>query len=172
MSMQPTLYLMLGYPGAGKTATAKVLRKLTGAQHIWADHERRKKLDPPSYSESENEALYQSLNKQAIDLLSSGTSVVYDTAFNHYSDRQKLRTLAKQAGATTKLLWLQVPKETARVRAVEAKEPSHNRRLGNMSHEDFERLSTKLELPHDDEEPVCLDGTKITAEYVAYKLGL
>ncbi|MCA9344723.1 AAA family ATPase, partial [Candidatus Saccharibacteria bacterium] len=89
---KPNLYLMLGYPGAGKTTAAKIISELTGAVHIWADHERRQMHDSDNYVQVERTAefnikLYDSLNKRSVELLKQGKSVVYDAAFNHLKDR-------------------------------------------------------------------------------------
>ena len=75
---------MLGYPGAGKTTAAKVIHSLTGATHLWADHERRKLFATPNYSHAENIELYDKLNKTAAELLQQGKSVIFDTNFNFF----------------------------------------------------------------------------------------
>ena len=31
---KPTLFMMFGYPGAGKTTTAEIINELTGAEHL------------------------------------------------------------------------------------------------------------------------------------------
>lgn len=169
---RPTLYLMLGYPGAGKTTTAKVLSELTGAVHVWADHERRTLFGTPTYDQAENDQLYSALNQEAIDTLRGGTSVVFDTGFNERADRDHLRTLAQNVGASSLILWVSVPSELARERATADAHLQHSRALGDMSNADFERLKAKLEPPAPDEPYVQLDGTRISAEYLSEKLRL
>src|SRR5436853_7687938 len=73
---QPTLYLMLGYPGAGKTTAAKLIHELNGAVHLWGDHERRLNYPEPTYSHEETRALYDDLNYRAEQLLADGQSVI------------------------------------------------------------------------------------------------
>ena len=135
---------MLGYPGAGKTTTAKIIHKLTGATHLWADHERRKLFRSPSYSHQENVKLYAQLNQKTAQLLSRGDSVIFDTNFNFYKDRQKLRLLAADHGAKTILLWVTTPKDIARARATNNAHSQATRLLGNMPIEAFERMSSNL----------------------------
>jgi len=165
--MTPTLYLMLGYPGAGKTTAAKLIAKQRHSLHIWADDHRRTHYPEPHYSEEENQKLYLKLNSQAETALKSGQSVVYDTAFNHYADRKKLRSIAKEAGADTIIIWVQTPREVARQRALNADQHPATRLLGSMSEAIFGRLSDKLEKPHDNEKAITFDGTQLTEEYVS-----
>ncbi len=160
----PTLYLMMGYPGAGKTTTARLLHDLTGAEHLWADEVRKRHNPTPSHSSQESQRLYDHLNQRTQELLLQGKSVIFDTNFNYYKDRQKLRAIAKQANATTVLLWVQTPKELAKQRAT-ASEPKHQSRvLGNMSEETFERLTDHLEPPQANEQPVIIDGSHVTRQ--------
>lgn len=161
-----TLYLMVGIPGAGKTTASKIIADITGATHIWADHERRLMWPEPSYTPEENDTLYIRLNTKAEALLRSGHSVVYDTAFNHYHDRQKLRDLAKRNDTDVVVIWIQAPKDIAKLRAQNVHEHNHTRVLGNMTDEHFGALSNKLEEPHDNEPTIILDGTKLSREYV------
>lgn len=163
---------MLGYPGAGKTTAAKVLAELTGATHLWADQERRAMFGEPSYSDDENKALYDHMNEEALTLLAHGKSVVFDTSFNHFDDRQRLRGIADGADADVVLIWVTVDEATARARATQNAHLQTTRALGDMTSDDFDRLRDKLEPPKADEPYITLDGTMITAEYLKTQLGL
>lgn len=172
MQNRPTLYLMLGYPGAGKTTAARVICQLTGAVHLWADGERRERYGTPTYSDQENKVLYDHMNYETAELLQAGQSVVFDTGFNKQTDRDHLRNVATAHGAKTILVWVTVDPETARARATQDAHLQDTRALGDMSTEDFERLRGKLEPPAAHEPHVELDGTRITPEYVKNQLGL
>ena len=161
---------MLGYPGAGKTTTAKIIHSLTGAAHVWADHERRQKFDTPTYTHQENLNLYTQLNQQVDQLLASGNSVIFDTNFNFYKDRAHLRGIAARHHAKTIVVWVTTPKEIARARATDNAHLQTTRVLGNMPHETFDRMSRNLEEPHPDETVIELDGTKISEDYLREKL--
>jgi predicted kinase len=84
---KPTLFLFLGYPGAGKTTAAQFIQQKTGAELLWADFERRQMFGQPTYSEAENDELYGYLDKQAAHILNQGKSVIFDTNFNFLIDR-------------------------------------------------------------------------------------
>ena len=162
---------MLGYPGAGKTTTAKIIHKLTGAEHLWADHVRREMYDHPTYSHAENMHLYPHLNDMTDKLLSEGKSVVFDTNFNFYSDREHLRSIAAKHGAHTIVVWVQADKNIAKKRAtVDAHLHISTRVLGNMSVEHFERISSNQEDPHEDETVIDIEGREISESYVLTQL--
>lgn len=167
---KPTLYLMLGYPGAGKTTAARLIAKQRHALHIWADEHRRTHYPEPHYSEEENQKLYLKLNSQAEKALKSDQSVVYDTAFNHYADREKLRSIAKETGADTTLIWVQTPLDISKHRALNADLHTDTRILGSMTGQNFGRLSDKLEEPKESENTITLDGTKLSEPYIEQKL--
>lgn len=167
-----TLYLLVGYPGAGKTTTAQSIERLTGAVHIWTDHERHQMFSTPTHTEAESQQLYDYLNTKTGQLLSQGKSVIFDTSFNFRKDRDYLRSLATAHGAQTQIIRLVTPKEVARDRALHADHAEHNHYKEVMSAASFERIAGHLEEPNTDEHPIVLDGTLITDEYVADKLGL
>lgn len=163
---KPTLYLFIGYPGAGKTTTAEIIAEKTGAEHLWADAERHRMFPNPTHSLEESNELYDRLNSQAEDLLKEGKSVIFDTNFNFYGDRQKLRDIADAVGAETVVVWVTTPKEVSRRRSV----GSHMERNGypmTMSEEQFNAIVDKLEPPTKDEKIIKIDGTKLDRQAVA-----
>lgn len=158
---KPVLYLMVGYPGAGKTTVAKLIAERTGAVHLWADHERHEMFGQPNHSHQENLQLYKELNSQTDRLLASGKSVIFDTNFNFHKDRQHLRDIAAGNNAETYVIWLTTSKETAKKRAVEDSHGRHTRLYGNMPEVDFERMAGQLEPPSKDEKVIKIEGVKL-----------
>lgn len=163
---------MMGYPGAGKTTTAKTIHELTGAIHLWADKIRNERFPHPTHSHEENIALYDHLNELAAELLATGQDVVFDTNFNYYKDREHLRKIANQHNAQTRLLWVQAPKTLARERATHPNHAKRNTYPYQMPLERFERISRDFEPPGNDEPYIEIDGTQVTEAYIREKLGL
>ncbi len=170
MTNTPILYLLVGYPGSGKTTTSKFIHELTGAVHLWADHERSRRFEHPTHDHQENIDLYGALNRETRDLLRAGKSVIFDTNFNFYKDRKKLRVLAAKEGAQSLVIWVQAPLELARKRATEHSDNQETRIWGNMPLERFERISSNLQPPKESEQPIILDGQSLTREIVANAL--
>lgn len=164
---------MLGYPGAGKTTTAMVLHKITGAVHLWADYERQKMFKNVTHTYQESRTLYDELNKEAEAILARGESVIFDTNFNFYKDRQKMREIAAKQGAECRLLWVKVPKELSKQRATSGTPANETRVWGaDMPEERFEKITQNLQPPRDDEPYIEIDGTNITEEYLRSALSL
>jgi predicted kinase len=164
-AMKQTLFLMVGYPGAGKTTVARLIHEQTGAVHLWADLERRRMFASPSHSAEESRALYEYLNKTTERLLSEGKSVIFDTNFNFYKDREHLRHIADTYGAQTVVLWITTAKTIAKQRAV------HDKNLRNgyellLDEADFERLSNHLEPPKQNEHVIELVGSNVTKDSI------
>ncbi len=115
---KPNLYLLVGYPGSGKTTLSKYISQKTNAVHLWADQERQAMFDFPSHSKKESDQLYNILDKKTSHLLANGMSVVFDTNFNYFSDRQLLREIGQKNNANNLLIWLTTPKHIAKARAL------------------------------------------------------
>lgn len=162
----------MGYPGAGKTTVAKVIQEATGAVHLWADLERHVMFDNPTHSKEESQTLYTHLNHVAEELLHEGKSVIFDTNFNYFKDREHLRQIASQAGAEAVVVWVATSEELAKKRATEESEGKETRIWGNMPIEAFERMHGQLQPPKPEEHAVQIDGTNVTTEEIKQKLGL
>lgn len=165
------LYLLVGYPGAGKTTVSRIIADSTGAVHLWADKKRLEMFKEPTHSPTESSELYKYLNQETDKLLSEGKSIIFDTNFNFYKDREHLRQIAKQHEVETTVVWMVTPKEIAKQRAV------HDRNLRNgyefpLTDYHFERMAGNLEPPHDDENVIKIDGTEIDIKNVKRLLSL
>jgi len=168
---KPKLYLLVGYPGAGKTTLSRLIAERTGAVHIWADVERHKLFGEATHSQAESLKLYEYLNEEVEKLLAAGYSVVFDTNFNFRVDRDLLREIASRHGAESIVIWIQVPKDAAKQRVVN-KIDKRNGYMVAMTEEQFDAITSKLEPPRDDENVIKIDGTKFDREELLRQLGL
>lgn len=169
---EPTLYLFIGYPGAGKTSVAKYIHKQSGAIHLWADQERQIMFTNPTHSHQESKELYDKLNSKAKSLLNSGKSVIFDTNFNYFSDRELMRNIAKETNASTKLIWLTTPKTIAKERALHHTHRDQNGYLVTMTETEFENLSNHLEKPKSSERPIKINGADLDYLKLSQQLGI
>lgn len=158
--MKPVLYLMIGYPGAGKSTVANIISETTGAVHLMADAERHKMFPNPTHSAEETLNLYDELNRRTEQLLREGKSVVFDTNFNFRFDRQKLKQVADNAGAETETIWVTVDVDEAKKRAVHS-QYLRNGYSASMSEAHFDEIVSKLEPPSEDEKVIKIDGTNL-----------
>ena len=162
----PTLYLLLGLPGAGKTTTAKEISKLTGAVHLSSDNIRLELFTKPCFSQAEHDALYESLDKTCEQLLRGGKNVIYDANLNRYIHRQEKYELAKRVGAATRLLWIDVSRSTAKQRRLDEKRHHSLVPTNETPQAMFERIADIFEPPKRGEAYTLLDGTRITTDYI------
>ncbi|HYF96946.1 MAG TPA: AAA family ATPase, partial [Patescibacteria group bacterium] len=98
MQEKPTLYMMLGYPGAGKTTVSEILARLTGAIHLNSDNLRLRAFNPPQFNKSEHTSLYATLDYLSEIILKSGKSVIYDANLNKYEYRKEKYDICTKAG--------------------------------------------------------------------------
>lgn len=163
---KPNLYLLVGYPGSGKTTLSKYISEKTNAVHLWADQERQAMFDFPSHSKEESDQLYNALDIKTSHLLANGMSVIFDTNLNYFDDRQLLREIGRKNNANNLLIWLTTPKHIAKTRALHHTHRDKNGYIATMTEAEFEHLTNHLEKPTEIEQPIKIDGTKIDYQLV------
>lgn len=161
----PKLYLMMGYPGAGKTTAAEVIQQITDAVHLSSDKMRLEVAPKPVFSATEHDQLYTKLNQSTEELLAEGKDVIYDANLNRRQHRQEKYDIARRTGAEPVLVWVQTEKTLAKTRALDEKR-SHLVPRDETADEMWERIATIIEPPQADEHPVIVDGTKISPDYI------
>jgi predicted kinase len=157
--MKPTLYLFMGFPGAGKTTIARIIRDATDGVHLWADFERHVMFDEVKHTTEESRVLYDHLNRVTDQLLGQGKCVIYDTNFNFRKDRDRVRQIAAKNGADAKLVWVTTDRNVAEERATQNAADQDTRVWGDMAKSDFDRLSDNLQPPDEDEHAIQIDGS-------------
>lgn len=163
---QPTLFMMFGYPGAGKTTTSKVIHELTGAEHLSSDELRLQLFPNPTYTQKEHDELYQTLDKKTETLLKAGKSVIYDANLNRFQHRLEKYEMCKRTGARPVLLWLQTPLEVARNRAV-LRGHHHLVPKDETFESMFDRVSSAIEEPREDEPVYKIESTNLDKNALA-----
>ncbi|HSX23697.1 MAG TPA: ATP-binding protein [Candidatus Saccharimonadales bacterium] len=109
----PTLFLLFGFPGAGKTFFARQICEELQAAHIQGDRIRFELFDNPRYDRQENEVVAHIMEYMAEEFLQAGISVVFDINAMRGSRRRELRDMARRHKAKTVLIWFQLDIESS-----------------------------------------------------------
>lgn len=126
--MQPTLTIMAGLVGTGKSAVAVSLGEATGAPVVRSD-EARKRLagiqpdehryedyEKGIYSEEFTEKTYSELLKEGSEALGGGRSIVLDASYKNRAERERAAALAREKGARFFIIECVCDEEVVRAR--------------------------------------------------------
>jgi uncharacterized protein len=103
---RPSLIIMHGPSGSGKSWLSERLVPLVAAVRLRSDLERKRLPDPEPdlYTPARNRQTYARLLKCAESCLLGGVSVIVDAAFLNAEDRERFRSLAERCGASFLIL--------------------------------------------------------------------
>lgn len=160
------LFLMVGVPGAGKTTAAELIAELTGAIHLSADKFRLAVNPQPKFTPYEHLTTFRTLDYISELFLSKGISLIYDSNLNRRKSRKEKYEMCDRLGVTPYLVWITVPEEISRERALINAVDDPRRPFGNLKTDVYERLVRNLQIPTEEEPVIRLDGTRLTADYV------
>jgi predicted kinase len=129
----PTVYLICGFIGAGKSTFSKMLEEETDAVRITKDEWSIKLIgnDPTITGYAEWDSKITGLSRDfAFYLAEKGIDVILDEGFWERKTREEMRKRANAIGAKVVMYFLDTPIETIRERVL--------RRNNNLTKESFE----------------------------------
>jgi predicted kinase len=117
---RPTLILMHGLSGSGKTWLAQRLAPRLAAVHLSSDRERMRLADSrptqDKYSPEARAQVYEHLANRATDTLAGGYTTVVDATFASREQRAQFQALAANLAVPACLVQCQAPPELLRAR--------------------------------------------------------
>jgi predicted kinase len=162
---KPTLHLLMGLPGAGKSTLAEKIEKLSGATLLSSDETRVAIFKEPCFSQQEHDYLYDILDHNVEHLLRAGKDVIYDANLNRKQHRTEKYDMARRFGANVSLWWVKAPVALAKNRRIEEQDhlliPE-----GETSEKMFDRIAAVMEEPDETENYISIDGRHITDQEV------
>ena len=154
-SRVPTLILIVGLPGAGKTTLARKLAVTRPALRLTPDHWMIP-LFGDSMAGGKRFVLEGRLISVALQALRAGTSVVLDFGLWGRDERSALRWLARSVGAACQVVYLPVAKDVQLARIAHRQETTPHQTFP-MSEADLDAWREQFQEPDATE----LDGGEI-----------
>lgn len=159
--MKPTLFMTIGYPGAGKSYFSKKLSNELGLVRLNSGisgrgiREFMYKDKMEGWPEN-NSTVYGALRYAAYEVLGSGHSVIFDASNSSEKDREKLYDLATSRDARAIIIWIRTSIEIARSRA-NSRDSKEEKPTVPISH--FDKLAERFEAPSKSARFITIDGT-------------
>jgi len=155
MTGSPTLYLMVGLPGAGKTTYAKRLAEEVGAVRFTPDewhialfgddfHQVEKELH-----DARHDRVEELMWKVGKELLGKGVNVILDFGFWVEEQREEKRREALAVGAETKVCYLDTPMPELLRRLQERSAQNRDDVFGVITEEDMREWAGLFQPPTD-----------------------
>lgn len=156
------VFIMSGLPFSGKTTLSKSIASHLGIPRIsfdetWLEIEKEKGSIPGSDSVEQWKYICEVCEEKTKQLLESGTSVVYDNLGSTREQREKIKGLAGEAGAESKVIYVDIPKDEVtkrRERNLTVKERAQ------VSDENFDNALTQFEPPTESEDYLAYRPTE------------
>src|SRR4029078_5763857 len=98
--MGVVLFYTIGLPGAAKTTFARSLSTWLSVPHLRGDRIGLELFRFPTFSPEARRPVYADMSRRAGETLRGGRHVIYDAAINTVAQREQLRRLAREHGAT------------------------------------------------------------------------
>jgi predicted kinase len=163
---KPYLYILCGFPFAGKTTLAKALVGALGINRVAIDDintERGVWDDERGLSAEEWTNTYNEAYRRIEAFLSRGESVIDDSGNFTRELREHLRTIAQRYGACTMIIYVDISLSEAQRRWQENRQTAVR---ADVRDEDFAYALEHFEPPTEDEQALRYDGTIPVEEWI------
>ncbi len=156
---KPTLIMLYGFPGSGKTYFAQNMGSTIKAAHVYGDKIRYQLFETPRYDKAENEIVDRLMEYMTEEFLEAGVSVIFDTNAIKKSQRRILRDIARKKKAQHVLVWLQIDPESAFARASQRdRRKSEDKVAQVIDRPLFDEITGHMQNPGHDEDYIVLSG--------------
>lgn len=155
----PHVLIVIGHPGAGKSFFARQFSETFGAPVVSADTLYYEIFEKPTYSKGES-ALIQKLTDHVLEeMLKTKHTILFDGGSATKTERNRIAALAKKAGYSTLLIWVQTDDATARLRATKRNKATQQATAThNLSLEQYNQQVQHFEQPGFSEQYVVISG--------------
>ena len=144
----PTLFILVGIPGSGKTYLARQLSQKLGISRVSAEQIRSTILDQPSLSRSEEKLVRRIAMFLIEEMLRLGMSMICDIPSSRSSQRSELEKLARHHKFQTVTIYQQIDKQAAWLRCRSRhSQQVDDRYATDLDEKTFNGLCDKLQAP-------------------------
>jgi predicted kinase len=156
---KPTLIMLYGFPGAGKSYFARQLCDDISAAHVQGDRIRFELFEEPRFDQQENDIVNHLMEYMTEEFLNAGISVVYDMNAARLSQRRVLRDLARKVRAESSLIWFQIDTESAFDRSSKRdRRKADDKYAPALDRPTFDNLSSQMQNPAPTEDYIVISG--------------
>ncbi|MCA9342490.1 AAA family ATPase [Candidatus Saccharibacteria bacterium] len=156
---KPTLIMLYGFPGAGKTYFANHIAETIRSAHVQGDKIRYQLFEEPRYDKTENEIVEHLMEYMTEEFLDSGVSVIYDTNAINKRQRRRLREIARKKKSEHVLIWFQIDADSAFARVSHRdRRRAEDRHAQPLDRPKFNEIIGKMQRPAHDEDFIVLSG--------------
>ena len=146
------LYILCGYPFAGKSTIAKALINKYGFVRVAIDDIKKEQGIVDNVSEEitaeELQGVYDIYQDRIVNNLKSGKSVITDTVAHTRESRDGLRKIAKENNAETVILYVNTPLDIVKERWMKNR---NTQERNDVLDKDFNSVVNNFEVPGNDE---------------------
>lgn len=181
----PSVIVVMGGVGTGKSTQARMLSALLGIEVFSSDRVRKELAGVPAYERGDEAArrqlysgertveTYAALQQHALSSAAQGRSVILDATFGRAAHRAQLREALCRSNVALHFIELHAPEETVQ-RRLERRSVSREE-MSDARIEDYEMLQSQYEAPDSGEESEIIRisaeaGTDTTTTHVLNRL--
>lgn len=150
----PTLFLMVGLPGTGKTTEARRIEVTSNALRLTKD-EWMKALHGPDNPSTASDVIEGRLVEIGLRVLELGGDVVIDFGLWGHSERSALRQAAADRGAAVEVRYLELPPDE-QWRRIDRRQAEEPHTTWPMSDDDVAAWAAAFDVPS----PGEIDGSE------------